>query len=473
MSNYNSRVRPPAPPITILPGALLPEDWLRTEHMQARLPAIGAALAEGRLQMMEAQLPPITAASAPVPVHTGHMQPGLPEPAAASSPDAFASSPPPLWAHHRWLAALPAISALQPGIGTLSAAACLLPAVEGPPGLSVNADGHAWLMRPVNFRLTTDSMLMDAMLPARLDHTGATRLVDAIRPLLADEGYEIELLSPTTWLLKLRPGMTGWQLQTSAFEATVGQHIDAHLPQGPDARRFRRLLNEIQMSWHQETRHDDSELPANAVWLDGPISPALSNTLACLTVDGLRRNELFFLPRLYQDLGSWLDQLAQLDQQYAQHQQQANADAPFACLLCGEYQARWLYEPAAANLLLAWQASAAGHRDHTGSHSDSRHAAAAFGTDRGEQRSASQPSPGLQPAASQAAPSDLPTPPGLFRLMGELLSPRAAWQALRERLAATRHPARAAAGSAPPTATASNPTEHMLHKLLSEAPPTA
>lgn len=452
----------------------MPQAWLNAESLQDRLPAIGAALAEGRLLITDAPLPPPTmTGDAALPPDTSSTAPVSPAGAGALTDQSR-------WAHQRWLGSLPALAPHSHSPGVLSAAYRLLPQSQ-PQGIPPDAavaplirQGHGWLVRPVNFRLTTDSMLMDAALQTDMDASTAERLIATIRPLLADEGYDIEPLSPDTWLLRLRPGMPGWTLQTSLLEATAGRHLDDHLPQGPDARRFRRLLNEIQMSWHQEALHQDTELPANAVWLDGPISPELASSMAKLAADGLHRRDDFFLPRLYQDLGGWLHKLAQLDRHYkhhtqhqqkpdphADHPQQAGAVAEgFACLLCGEHQASWLHDPTAAPLLQAWQASAAKPGDLAASRPGQTPSGAAVDAD-----------PTRQAATMQHTRPDTPRPPGLFRLMGELLSPREAWQALRERLSAARGPASSATGHAQPVhQPPRNPAEQQLHTLLSEAP---
>ncbi|MDO4681717.1 MAG: hypothetical protein Q4B17_02880 [Lautropia sp.] len=439
-------MRPSPPIITLLPGALMPGAWLDATDLQARLPAIGAALARGQLRMADVPLPATCLPPRP-----------LDDPAAA----------PNAWAHLRWLALLPAFASAPPPIGTLAAAARLLPAAA--PADDATTAGqlpetgsarHGWLMRPVNFRLTTDSMLMDAELPQSIDESQATHMLDLIRPLLTEEGYDISLLSPTRWLLTSRPGIPGWQLQTSPLESTVGQHIDDYLPQGSDARAFRRLLNEIQMSWYQDALRDDTELPANAVWLEGPLDTRSFDAVNALAASGLRQNDLLWLPRLHRDPGSWLDRLAGLDQHYL-----AAGGKAFACLLCGEHQARWLYTPDAAASLENWQpASGRGGSNPEGGADPPATASAGSATG-----GPSQPL-GRTATAAPTASGQARQPASLLQLMGELLSPRAAWHALRERLTMARNgrPSLAAdaRGAHPPRSR----DAQMLHTLLSESP---
>lgn len=432
----------------------MPGAWLDATDLQAHLPAIGAALARGQLRM----------ADLPLPAPAG---PGTPMTTAGKSghaPDGPAAGPSP-WAHLRWLGMLPAFSSTSLPVGTLAAAARLLPtagpaADRTPAGQPPEAgpEQHGWLLRPVNFRLTTDSMLMDAELPKGIDEPQASRMLASIRPLLAEEGYDISLLSPTRWLLTSRPDRAGWRLQTLPLEATVGQHIDDYLPQGPDARTFRRLLNEIQMSWYQDALRDDTELPANAVWLEGPLDTRSFEAVNALAASGLRQDDLLLLPRLHRDLGSWLDRLAGLDQHYL-----AAGGEAFACLLCGEHQARWLYTPDAAACLDAWQRTpdrgATRHEDGAGPQAPPSPGNAAGG--------ASRPL-GQTGTAAPATSARAEQPASLLTLMGELLSPRAAWHALRDRLsmARTGRPGVAdARGAHPPRSR----DAQMLHTLLSES----
>ena len=64
-----------------------------------------------------------------------------------------------------------------------------------------------------------------------------------------------------------------WALQTVALRAVAGRSVQDHLPTGADERRWRVLLNEIQMAWHESAPNAAREArgmpPVNGIWLDG------------------------------------------------------------------------------------------------------------------------------------------------------------------------------------------------------------
>ena len=118
--------------------------------------------------------------------------------------------------------------------------------------------------------------MLDPTPQRAVDAAMAERMIQAIAPLLADEGLDIEMQTPARWLLHPRTGTAGWQLSCTPIEAVGESHIDVLMPQGPDAKRFLRLLNEVQMSWNLLTLNEPQDLPVNAIWPSGPAhSPAI------------------------------------------------------------------------------------------------------------------------------------------------------------------------------------------------------
>ena len=309
------------PRLRLLPGALLPAHWLGGGLLHNQLPGIRQALAEGRLRLRTQPL------SAP-----------------ADSD----------WAHDRWLREHPALVASSIPAGAVAAVRAFATAQASVPtdrapaasaALQTSADAPSttatpgWLLQPVTFRLTTDGMMLDPTPQRAVDAAMAERMIQAIAPLLADEGLEIEMQTPTRWLLRPRTGAAGWQLACTPIEAVGEAHIDVLMPQGPDAKRFLRLLNEVQMSWNLLTLNEPQDLPVNAIWPSGPAhSPAVDATRDLLA-RGLVVDERFLAARLAQDLSAWLDALPVLDSWFA--------DDPtgFACLLAGEHGLHWLHAP--------------------------------------------------------------------------------------------------------------------------------
>ena len=309
------------PRLRLLPGALLPAHWLGGGLLHDRLPGIRQALAEGRLRLRALPL--------------------------SAVPDSD-------WAHDRWLRGHPALAASSVPAGAVAAVRAFATAQASVPtdrapaasaALQTSTDAPsttkapAWLLQPVTFRLTTDRMMLDPTPQRAVDAAMAERMIQAIAPLLADEGLDIEMQTPARWLLHPRTGTAGWQLSCTPIEAVGESHIDVLMPQGPDAKRFLRLLNEVQMSWNLLTLNEPQDLPVNAIWPSGPAHSPAIDAMRDLLARGLVVDERFLAARLAQDLSAWLDALPALDTWFA--------DDPirFACLLAGEHGLHWLHAP--------------------------------------------------------------------------------------------------------------------------------
>ena len=309
------------PRLRLLPGALLPAHWLGGGLLHDRLPGIRQALAEGRLRLRP-----------------------LPLSAPADSD----------WAHDRWLRGHPALGASSVPAGAVAAVRAFATAQASVPtgrspaasaALQASTDTPSttttpgWLLQPVTFRLTTDRMMLDPTPQRAVDTAMAERMIQAIAPLLADEGLDIEMQTPIRWLLHPRTGTAGWQLSCTPIEAVGESHIDVLMPQGPDAKRFLRLLNEVQMSWNLLTLNEPQDLPVNAIWPSGPAHSPAIDAMRDLLARGLVVDERFLMARLTQDLSAWLDALPALDAWFA------DDPASFACLLAGEHGLHWLHAP--------------------------------------------------------------------------------------------------------------------------------
>ena len=167
------------PRLRLLPGALLPAHWLGGGLLHDRLPGIRQALAEGRLRLRALPL--------------------------SAVPDSD-------WAHDRWLRGHPALAASSVPAGAVAAVRAFATAQASVPtdrapaasaALQTSTDAPsttkapAWLLQPVTFRLTTDRMMLDPTPQRAVDAAMAERMIQAIAPLLADEGLDIEMQTPT------------------------------------------------------------------------------------------------------------------------------------------------------------------------------------------------------------------------------------------------------------------------------------
>ena len=115
---------------------------------------------------------------------------------------------------------------------------------------------------------------------ARLLATGAAlsmsvqdveAFLPALRPLFGDAGFLLDAPHPTRWYLRL-PRET----QLPDFPApdhALGEDVFDHLPDGPQARRWRTLMSESQVMLHHHPRNEARAhaglVPVNALWFWG------------------------------------------------------------------------------------------------------------------------------------------------------------------------------------------------------------
>jgi len=105
----------------------------------------------------------------------------------------------------------------------------------------------------------------------QLSMAEAQALAEPLKPVFSDAGMTLEISSPDRWHLRL---LTPMPLPDfAAPEQALGEDLYEHLPQGPDGRRWRVLLNEVQVLLHQHPANAQRRArglpPVNSVWLWG------------------------------------------------------------------------------------------------------------------------------------------------------------------------------------------------------------
>jgi hypothetical protein len=194
----------------------------------------------------------------------------------------------------------------EPGLPQGAGLGPLLAAGQAPAGDAV------WLAELVHLALGADQAnLLD---PGQMDllpeETAA--LLDTARPLFEGTGFAVDALSPQRWRLRLPDGL---RPQTASPQVVAGQRLNEWWRQDTETRPWRRLLNEIQMAWHEHPVNDARAArglaPVNALWLYGggtpwPIAPAGPERV----LTGLDA------PQRTGDWSAWLDALAELDAQH-------------------------------------------------------------------------------------------------------------------------------------------------------------
>lgn len=163
----------------------------------------------------------------------------------------------------------------------------------------LTADGWWWRVHPVHFQLARDHLVLTDPRDLQLQADEADTLAAIAEPLLAEAGFLLHRPAADAWFLHAPQRHS---LSTYALERVVGRNITPAMPQGDDARAWRRLLNEVQMSWHDHPVNNAREArglwPINGLWLEGGFQqPAalqatadkpMAKTVVCASSDLVR-----------------------------------------------------------------------------------------------------------------------------------------------------------------------------------------
>jgi hypothetical protein len=112
----------------------------------------------------------------------------------------------------------------------------------------------------------------------------AQAFAQTLQPVFDEAGMRLEVSTPDRWHLRLPAGTS--LPDFAAPEQALGEDLSQHVPQGPEGRRWRVLLNDIQVLLHQHPlnaeRHARGLSPVNSLWFwgggalpDPPHSPLL------------------------------------------------------------------------------------------------------------------------------------------------------------------------------------------------------
>lgn len=135
-----------------------------------------------------------------------------------------------------------------------------------------DAAHHAWLRAdPAHVRADMGSVRLLACGDLKLSAEEVESFLRPLRPLFGDAGFPISATVPSRWYLMLPR-----EAKIPAFTApadAIGGDVFAHLPEGPDGRQWRALLNEAQIILHNHPRNEQRMaaglLPVNSLWFWG------------------------------------------------------------------------------------------------------------------------------------------------------------------------------------------------------------
>lgn len=223
-------------------------------------------------------------------------------------------------------------------------------------GIALDADTPWALLSPGHWLMGREHLTLLDPNALGLDAATSQALLEALRPLFEEDGWQLRWGAPTRWYAS-HPLLDG--LPTASLDRVVGRNPDLWLnadPQDPAAphpvtRALRRLQAEVQMALYQHPLNDRREaegLPTvNSFWvsgcgklpaggLDGSGASDQSGVMpAGLTVCPELRAGL-----LADDMPLWVDAWQQLDATVlAELVQRLDAGQPLRLTLCGERHA--------------------------------------------------------------------------------------------------------------------------------------
>jgi len=134
-----------------------------------------------------------------------------------------------------------------------------------------HGNGGWWLRAdPVHLRAGMGELLLMDSADLRISAAEAASLATEINAQMSDSGLRLEPLAAKRWYLRLDAAP---RLRTRAPSEVIGSPIGEHLPGGDDGRRWRALINDIQMILHaspvNRAREQRGEAAINSLWLWG------------------------------------------------------------------------------------------------------------------------------------------------------------------------------------------------------------
>ncbi|HET7127071.1 MAG TPA: phosphoglycerate mutase [Lysobacter sp.] len=101
-----------------------------------------------------------------------------------------------------------------------------------------------------------------------LDETDSAAFLPLLKPLFGDAGFELDAPHPARWYLRLPKGA-----KLPAFASpgiALGDDVFEHAPEGPEARRWRGLMSEVEIALHHHPRNaqraEAGRVAVNALW---------------------------------------------------------------------------------------------------------------------------------------------------------------------------------------------------------------
>lgn len=137
--------------------------------------------------------------------------------------------------------------------------------------IEVPSDQPIWHADPVHFALARDRIVVAALdAEAAVTPDESRELAAVAAPIAGEFNATLRVLDSSHWFLSFD---TPWPITTVAYDAALGRSAERVLPAGEAAARWRKLLTEIQIVWHQHPINERREAAClrtiNGLWLHG------------------------------------------------------------------------------------------------------------------------------------------------------------------------------------------------------------
>lgn len=183
----------------------------------------------------------------------------LPDASTRSDNGFFRSLP-----HERWL-----VSAFDMPGNHAESSPGIAPAAVRRAGIAAD-DGWWFLLQPVHLHIALDHLVLTDLRQLSVSEHESRALFDLAAPLFEESGLPFYYGNEKEWFVRV----DDWcELQTATPDSACGHNIDIWLPKGAAALAWRKLQNELQMTWFahplQEEREARGLKPVNSLWIWG------------------------------------------------------------------------------------------------------------------------------------------------------------------------------------------------------------
>jgi hypothetical protein len=150
-----------------------------------------------------------------------------------------------------------------------------------------------WRVDPVHLHVGRDHLVLTDPYDLALTAADAEALAAAVAPLFADEGLALTAAGPTRWALRETDADRPLRLVTRTMLGALGRSIDAWQPTGEDTRRWRRIVNEVQMTWFEHPVNAAREAvglqTVNSLWVEGRCPDPHDPVMTQASLEAARR----------------------------------------------------------------------------------------------------------------------------------------------------------------------------------------